>query len=39
MKSKACFLARCAEGGRIERLSDWLGSDLDVIKMVETLWQ
>lgn len=36
---RTCFLARCAEGGRIERLSDWVGSDLDVMKMVEALWQ
>jgi ABC-type branched-subunit amino acid transport system substrate-binding protein len=36
---RACFLARCIEDGKIERTSDWLTSDIDVMKMVNTLWE
>jgi ABC-type branched-subunit amino acid transport system substrate-binding protein len=36
---RACFLARCAREGKIERLSDWMTSDVDVHKMAQTLWQ
>ena len=36
---RACFLARCIEDGKIERTSEWLKSDMDVMKMVNTLWE
>jgi ABC-type branched-subunit amino acid transport system substrate-binding protein len=36
---RACFLARCLERGNIERLSDWMKSDMDVMDMVKILWQ
>jgi len=37
--SRACFLARCMEGGKIECLSGWMRSDLDVGEMARALWK
>ena len=34
---RACFVARCVEGGNIERLSDWMRSEVDVMSMVRAL--
>jgi ABC-type branched-subunit amino acid transport system substrate-binding protein len=34
----ACYLARCVEHGKIQRVSDWVSSDIDVYKMGKTLW-
>ena len=36
---RSCFLARSTEDGKIERISDWLMSDIDVMEMVNTLWK
>lgn len=36
---RACFVARCAQGGAIERLSDWMRSEVDVMEMVKALSQ
>ena len=36
---RACFVARCVRGGAIERLSDWIRSDVDVMEMVRALSQ
>jgi hypothetical protein len=34
---KACFLAKCGEGGKIERLTDWLIADLDVQEVLKRI--
>jgi hypothetical protein len=34
---RACFIAKCGEGGKAERLSDWLTSDIDINKVVKRL--
>jgi hypothetical protein len=36
---RACFVARCGQGGAIERLSDWMRSEVDVMDMVRALSQ
>jgi ABC-type branched-subunit amino acid transport system substrate-binding protein len=37
--TKACFIARCVEDGKIERLSEWMTSDIDVAMMAKALWK
>ena len=34
---KACFLAKCGEGGKRERLTDWLMADLDVQEVLKKI--
>jgi hypothetical protein len=36
---RSCFLARSTEGGKLERISDWKTSNLDIEEMVKILWQ
>jgi branched-chain amino acid transport system substrate-binding protein len=35
--TRASFLAKCGEGGKSIRISDWLTSDIDVWKVIEKL--
>jgi ABC-type branched-subunit amino acid transport system substrate-binding protein len=35
--AKACFLAKCGKGGKIERLTDWLIADLDVQEVLKRI--
>ncbi len=35
--TRSVFLAKCLEGGKIERISDWMTSDLNVQKMLKKL--
>ena len=35
--TRSVFLAKCLKGGKIERISDWMTSDLDVQKMLKRL--
>jgi ABC-type branched-subunit amino acid transport system substrate-binding protein len=36
---RSCFLARSAQGGRIERISDWKSCNLDIEEMAGVLWK
>ncbi len=35
--TRSLFLAKCLEGGKIERISDWMTSDLDIQTMLKKL--
>ena len=35
--TRSVFLAKCLEGGKIEKISDWMTSDLDVQKVLKRL--
>jgi len=35
--TRSVFLAKCLEGGKIERISDWMTSDIDVHKVLKKL--
>jgi ABC-type branched-subunit amino acid transport system substrate-binding protein len=35
--SRSSFLARCVEGGRGERISDWMTSDIDVYEVIKRI--
>ncbi|MBU0988635.1 MAG: ABC transporter substrate-binding protein [Pseudomonadota bacterium] len=35
--TRTVFLAKCLEGGKIERISDWMTSDIDVQKVIKRL--
>jgi branched-chain amino acid transport system substrate-binding protein len=35
--SRSVFLAKCLEGGEIEKISDWMTSDIDVQKVLKRL--
>jgi len=35
--SRSEFLAKCVEGGKTERLSDWITSDIDVKEVIKRL--
>lgn len=35
--ARSVFLAKCVEGGKLVRISDWMTSDLDVQKMLKKL--
>jgi branched-chain amino acid transport system substrate-binding protein len=35
--TRACFLAKCGRGGKTVRLSDWLTSDIDIHKVIQSL--
>ncbi len=37
--TRSVFLAKCLEGGKIERISDWMTSDIDVQKVLKRLGQ
>ncbi|MCP4665062.1 MAG: ABC transporter substrate-binding protein [Deltaproteobacteria bacterium] len=33
--TKACFLAKCGKGGKIERISDWMEADIDIREVLK----
>jgi ABC-type branched-subunit amino acid transport system substrate-binding protein len=35
--TRSVFLAKCLEGGKIEQISDWMSSDIDVKQVIEKL--